>query len=187
MSAQGSLVARLGLACMASAIISGILQGVWELAHPILTTDATFASASAAQRWGYAVLAAIKSAGFLAGLYGLFLVATRRGWVLKIFMGLAVLGGVFFAAVWLVIAASAQFTIVYVLGGMWYQMIAPVALGIASLHARRIEWWKGVWAIVVGIVNSQIFALLGPTAALLTQGVIWLILGYMVYTSRSRA
>jgi hypothetical protein len=118
MSVQGSLVARLGLACMASAIISGILQGVWELAHPILINEATFASASVPQRWGYGILAAIKSAGFLAGLYGLFLVATRRGWILKIFMGLAVLGGVFFAAVWFVMAATTQFTIAYVLGGM---------------------------------------------------------------------
>jgi hypothetical protein len=67
----------------------------------------------------------IKSAGFLAGLFGLFIAATKRGWILKIFMGLAVMGGVFFAAVWLVIAATGQFTLVYVLGEMWYQMIAP--------------------------------------------------------------
>jgi hypothetical protein len=49
-------------------------------------------------------------------------------------------------------------------------MIAPVALGIASLHARRIEWWKGVWAIVVGVLNSQIFALLGACVGALNAG-----------------
>jgi hypothetical protein len=187
MSVEEGLVARLGLACMVAAILSGILQGVWELTHPILATVATFAAASSAQRWAYGILAAIKSVGFLAGLFGLLIVATRRGWLLKIFMGLAVMGGVFFAAVWLVMAATGQFTIVYVLGGMWYQMIAPVVLGIAALRWRYIAWWKGVWAIIVGILNSQIFMLLGSGMALLVQGVIWLILGYIVYTSRRRA
>ena len=187
MSVQSKLVAQLGLACMVAAILSGILQGLWEMAHPILIPGSAFASASATQRWGYGILSAIKSVGFLAGLFGLFMVATNRGRILKIFMGLAVMGGVFFAAIWLNIAATGHFTLAYVLGGMWYQMIAPVALGIASLRARRIAWWKGVWAIVVGVVNSQIFTLLKPEMALVVQGVIWLILGYIVYTSRSRA
>jgi len=187
MSVQARLVERLGLACMAAAILSGVLQGLWEMARPILVTADTFAVAPAAQRWGYAAMSSIKSAGFLAGLFGLYIAATNRGWVLKIFMGLAVLGGAFFAAVWLVIAATAQPTIVYVLGGAWYQMIAPVALGIAALRARRVAWWLSAWAIVVGVLNSQIFVRLGPGVALLVQGVIWLILGYMIYTPRSRA
>lgn len=172
---------------MMAAILSGILQGLWEMAHQILITDSTFASASATQRWGYGIIAVIKSVGFLAGLFGLFIAGTGRGWILRIFMGLAVMGGVFFAAVWLVIAASKQFTFVYVLGGMWYQMIAPVALGVASLRTHRIAWWIGAWSIVVGILNSQIFMLLKADMALLVQGLIWLVLGYMVYISRHRA
>jgi hypothetical protein len=187
MTDEARAVERLGFACMATAILTGILQGLWEIAHPVLITESTFASASAAQRWGYGILSAIKSVGFLAGLFGLYLAGTKRGWIVKIFMGLAVLGGVVFGVVWLVIAATAHFTLVYVLGGMWYQMIAPVALGIASLRARRISWWIGAWAIAVGVINSQIFALLKPDMALLVQGVVWLILGYIVYTSRSRA
>ncbi|MBV9209412.1 MAG: hypothetical protein JOZ52_02220 [Acidobacteria bacterium] len=182
MSIQAGLVERLGLACIIAAVLSGILQGVWEMSRPILTSDSTFAMASTAQRWGYGLLAVVKSAGFLAGLFGLYIAATRRGWLLKIFMGLAVMGGVFFAAVWLVMAANGRFTIVYVLGGMWYQMIAPVALGIAALYKRRAAWWIGVYAIIVGILNSQIFMLFGPMMALIVQGVIWLILGYAVYT-----
>src|SRR5205085_7237458 len=102
----------------------------------------------------------------------------------KLFMGLAVLGGVFFAVVWMWMAVTTRFTIVYVLGGMWYQMIAPVALGVAALFARRISRWGGAWAIVVGILNSQIFPLLGPGRAMLVQGVIWLAFGWIVYSLR---
>jgi hypothetical protein len=126
----------------------------------------------------------IKSAGFLAGLFALYLCATRRGRVVKTFMGLAVLGATFFAAVWIEMAASARLTMVYVLGGMWYQMIAPLALGIAALFARRIARWKAAWAVAVGVLNSQIFPLLGPGRAMLVQGLIWLALGYVVYTCR---
>jgi hypothetical protein len=187
MNMQAKLVGRLGLACIVAAILSGILQGLWEMAHPILVTENAFAAAPAAQRWGYGISSVIKSAGFLAGLFGLFMVATKQGWILKIFMGLAVMGGMFFAAVWLVMAATTHFTLVYVLGGMWYQMIAPVALGIAALRARRVAWWIGVYAIVVGILNSQMFVLFKPDMALVVQGIVWLILGYLVYASLSRA
>lgn len=180
-------VAPLALACMAAAILSGILHGLWEMAHPILITDSTFAAGSAAQRWGYGILSVIKSAGFCAGLFGLFLITAERGRILNIFLSLALLGGLFFAAVWLYMAATRHFTLIYVLGGMWYQMIAPVVLGIATLRRRRIAWWVGVYAIVVGILNSQIFVWLKPSLALIVQGIIWLILGYMVYIYRGRA
>jgi hypothetical protein len=77
-----------------------ILQSVQRYyPHPILTSESTFASASAAQRWGYGLLAVVKSAGFCAGLFGLFLVATERGCILNALLNLALLGGVFFAAV----------------------------------------------------------------------------------------
>lgn len=172
---------------MVAAVISGIFQGVWEMARPILITSDTFASAPASQRWGYAMLSVIKSAGFFAGLFGLFKIATKRGRIVTIFMVLAVLGAIFFGAVWLIMAASREHTIVYVLGGLWYQMVAPVVLGIASLWRNLISRWVSMWAIIVGILNSQIFARLGPALALVVQGVIWLILGYMVYVSASRA
>ncbi len=177
-------VARLGLWCMAAAVITGVFQGLWELARPVLSSPETFAAAPGAQRWGYGLLAVGKSAGFMAGLYGIYLCATRRGAALKVFMALAALGGVVFAAVWLWIAATGRFTIVYVLGGLWYQMLAPVVLGVAALLARRAPLWKGAWAVAVGVMNSQIFARLGPAWALIVQGVIWLVLGYAVYTCR---
>ena len=187
MNVQNRLVAGLGLACMAAAVLAGILQGLWEKAHPILVTGGTFATASATQRWCYAMLALIKSVGFLAGLFGFFRIATKRGWIVKSFMGLGLLGAVFFSAVWLVMAATAQHTLVYVLGGMWYQIIAPVVLGIASLRAHRIPLWASLWTIFVGLLNSQIFALLKPDMALMVQGVIWVILGCLVYIYGSRA
>jgi hypothetical protein len=178
------LIAWLGLSCMAAALLSGILKGLWELSRPILAGPQTFASASPVQLWTYGILEVIKSAGFLAGLYGFYLCATKRGLVVKLFMGLAVLGGVFFAVVWMWMVVTTRFTIAYVLGGMWYQMIAPVVLGVAALFARRISWWGGAWAIVVGVLNSQIFPLLGPGRAMVVQGVIWLAFGWLVYSFR---
>ena len=181
-----NLIAWLGLSCIVAALLSGILKGVWELSRPILVNPQTFAFAPPAQLWAYGILEVIKSAGFLAGLYGFYLCATKRGIVMKIFMGLAILGGLFFAVVWMWMAVTTRFSIVYVLGGMWYQMIAPVALGVAALFARRVAWWAGAWAIVVGVLNSQIFILLRPGWAMVVQGVIWLAFGYMVYTFRQR-
>jgi hypothetical protein len=182
----GNTIAWLGLYCMAAAILSGILKGVWEIARPILVDPQVFVSAPPVQRLIHSLLEVVKAAGFLAGLFGFYISATRRGKVTKVFMTLAVLGGIFYAGVWMWLTVATRFTLMYVLGGMWYQMIAPVALGIAALFARRIAWWKAVWAIVVGVVNSQIFPLLGPGRALLVQGIIWLIFGYLVYSLRAR-
>lgn len=172
-----------GLDCMSAALLSGLLQGWWEMARPILTTAEDFASASAIQRWAYALLAVVKSAGFLAGLCGLYRIGTGRGRFLRVVMALATLGAIFFAAVWVVVSASGRFSLLYVFGGLWYQMVAPVALGVAALRSGGIPRWVAVWAIVVGLANSQIFRLLSPGPALLAQGALWLLLGYGIYSS----
>jgi len=181
-----SLITWLAFSCVAAALLSGVLKGFWELSRPILSDPQALALAPPAQLWSYGILEVIKSAGFIAGLYGFYLCATKRGVVVKIFMALAVLGGLFFAAVWMWIAATTHFTIVYVLGGMWFQWFAPIALGIAALFARRIAWWGAVWTIIVGILNAQIFPLLGPAKAMIVQGVIWLAFGWLVYSLRAR-
>jgi hypothetical protein len=181
---ETGLIAWLGTSCMAAAFASSIGKGIWELARPALINAETFAAAPRAQLWAYGLLEVIKSAGFLAGLFGFYLCATKRGRVVKFFMGLAVAGGAFFSAVWLMMAVTTRFTMIYVLGGMWYQMVAPVALGIAALAARRVARWKAVLVIAVGVVNSQIFTLLGAGRAMLVQGLVWLALGYVVYTCR---
>lgn len=161
------------------------VSGNWR--NLAFTEPQLFAAHAPAQRWGHAVLELMKVAGFLAGLFGFFLLATKGGAVTKVFMALAVIGGIFYLAVWIWLAATARFTIVYVLGGMWYQMVAPVALGVAALSARRAPWWYGGWAIAVGVINSQIFPLLGPGRALVVQGIIWLVFGYMVHRLVSRS
>ena len=184
---RGNLIAWLGLSCMIAALLSSILHGIWELASPTISDPQTFASGPSPKLWANGIREVIKVAGFLAGLFGFHLCATKRGPVTKVFIVLAVMGGLFYGGVQVWIAATARFTIIYVLGGMWYQMIAPVALGVAALFARRVSWGKGAWAILVGVVNSQIFPLLGPAKALLVQGIIWLIFGYVVYSFRWRA
>lgn len=173
--------ARLGQACMLAALVTGVGGGLSELARPVISSAEAFAAAPRAQLWGFALLQVLKTAGFLAGLYGFYLCATRRGPAVKVFLALAAAGGLFFSAVWVWIALAARFTFIYVLGGMWYQMIAPVALGVAALAARRVRPWKPAVLIVVGLLNTQIFRLLGPGWASVVQGVIWLALGYVVY------
>ena len=184
--ATSSLVGRLGIACMVAAVLTGILSGLWELASPNFSDPQTFGSSPIGQRIGHALLEVIKTVGFLAGLLGFWLAATKRGRVTKVFLALAVFGGLFYIIVQMRNALTGDFTLMYVLGGLWYQMIAPVALGIAALTARRIKWPKAAWAIAVGLINSQIFALFSPGYALIVQGVIWLVFGYITYSLRSR-
>jgi hypothetical protein len=182
---QAASARRLAWICIAAAVLSGVAQGVWEMAYPILNSEQAYAAGPLSQRWAYAVLGAIKSIGFLAGLFGFFWLATHQGNILKIFMGLAVAGGIFFAAVWLIMAWIAHFTLAYVFGGMWYQMFAPVALGIAAIPSKRIPRWAAVYAIFLGVLNSQIFTLLAADMALIVQGVLWVIFGYLVYVYRA--
>jgi len=179
-SRNGLSLRSLGIACMLAAVITGIFGGLWELARPILASPATFAAAPPAQRWGYGLLQLGKSVGFFAGLFGIYTLATRRGPVLKTLMVLAAAGATFFAAVWLMMAYTGHHTFIYVLGGLWYQMLAPIALGIAALWTRRIAAWQGAWLIVVGLLNAVIFPLLGPAVAQIVQGVIWLPIGWFV-------
>ncbi|HEX9940877.1 MAG TPA: hypothetical protein VGG03_02575 [Thermoanaerobaculia bacterium] len=171
----------LGIACMTAAVVTGFLSGAWELKDPILTSGEVFAAAPALQRWAYGILQLLKSAGFMAGLYGFYAIATRRGPVLRAIMVLAAIGAAFFAAVWLVMAFTGRHTLLYVLGGLWYQWIAPLALGIAALRVRRVVAWKGVWLIAVGVLNAVIFPPLGPGMAQIVQGALWLPVGWFVY------
>jgi hypothetical protein len=183
-SETGNMIGWLGVSCMTAAILSGILKGVWEITNPILEDPATFAFANPTQLWGYGLLEVVKAVGFLGGLFGFYLYATKRGMIMNVLMGLAGLGAIFFAVVWMVMASSSRFTLVYVMGGVWFQVVAPIALGIAAIFARRIPWWQSAVPIVVGILNAQLFALLGPGPAMLVQGVIWLGFGYLVHSFR---
>jgi hypothetical protein len=182
---SGRMIGWLGLSCMAAAVLTGLLSGSWELASPNFSDPQTFDAAPVGQRLGHGLLEVIKTVGFLAGIFGFWLAATRRGSVTKVFLALAVLGGVFYTSVQMWNAITGTFTLLYVVGGLWYQMIAPVALGIAALAAGRASRWKAAWPIAVGLINSQIFALFAPGYALILQGIIWLIFGAITYTLRT--
>jgi hypothetical protein len=165
-----------GYLCVAAAILGGIGAGLWELLHPILQTDVALATADV-QRWGNSALQVFKTIGFVAGLWGFATVATRRGRITRTVLTLAALGGAFYAAVFLWIAVSRHLTLLYVLGGLWYQWVAPVTIGIAALRARRVPNAVSIWVIIVGVLNAVIFGPLGPAVAQIVQGVIWLPIG----------
>lgn len=195
---QRDFIKLLAIACMTVAVISGAVLGLWEQAHPFFGHARYQVVASPLQLWSYCVLQVFKSIGFLAGLFGFFLIATRRGILLKIVMGAAVLGGAFFAIIWTMIAVTARDDAVYVLkhpigsdmhsnGGALFLWFAPIALGIAALLAHRISRWKSIWAIIVGLLGSRIFGLLAPGLALVVEGLIWLVFGCIVYNFRGGA
>ncbi len=193
---KARLIGWLAIACLAAAILSSLLLGICELARPVFGgARYRLNPVPPAQLWSYGILHAFKSVGFIAGLFGLFLVATRRGILLKIIMGLAVLGGTFYALVWIMIAVTARDDAIYVFnrpvgsdahsnGGLLFLWLAPIAIGVAALLAHRISRWKSIWAIIVGLLGTRIFGLLAPGTALIIEGVIWLVLGYIVYISR---
>jgi hypothetical protein len=193
---EAGLIRWLAIACIAAAILSSLLLGFCELARPVFGgARYRFNPVPPAQLWSYGILQAFKSVGFIAGLFGLFLVATRRGILLKIIMGMAVLGGTFHAFVWMMIAVTARDDAIYVFnrpigsdahsnGGLLFLSLAPVAIGVAALLTHRISRWKSIWAIIVGLLDTRIFGLFVPGTALIIEGVSWLVLGYIVYISR---
>ena len=144
------------------------------------------------------MLQAVKSFGFLAGLFGFFLVATRRGVLLKAIMSLAALGGIFYAIVWIRIAVTVRDDAIYILnrpigsdvhsnGGAVFLWLAPIALGIAAFFARPVSRWQSIWPIIVGFAGSRIFGLFPPGVALIIEASIWTLFGYIVYLSRRSA
>lgn len=196
---EARLVGRLAFACMAAAILSGLLLGSWEVARPVFGgAKYTLNPVSPAQLWSYGVLQAFKSVGFVSGLLGFFLVATRRNSLLKVIISLAAVGGTFYAVVWIMIAVTARDDAIYVLnrpigsdahsnGGFLFLWIAPIAIGVEALFGGRISRWKSIWVIFVGLLGPRIFGLFAPGVALMIEGVIWLALGYIVYISRRGA
>jgi hypothetical protein len=150
------LIRALGLACVATALLSSLMPGLWELAWPMSRgARYTFTPTFPAQLWVFATLQALKPAGFIAGLFGLYLAATRRGFLLKVISALAVAGGVFYALVWTMIAVTGRDDAIYLgsrpigsdahtNGGMLFLWLLPIAIGFAALVARRIPRWQAV-------------------------------------------
>ena len=177
---------------MAAALLSAFVLGASEHAHPFFGRARYQVLALPLQRWAYAAVQTLKAFGFLAGLFGFFLAATRRGVILKIIMALATVGAIFFGFVWIMIAVTARDDAIYILrhpigsdlhsnGGAFFLWLAPIALGIAALFANRISRWWSVWPIITGLVGFRIFGFFTPGVALIVEGLIWLVFGYIVY------
>jgi len=182
----------LGAACIGAAILSACVLGAWEHVHPFFGHARYQVVAPSIQRWAYAAVQSLKAFGFLAGLFGFFSVATRRGVILKIIIGLATVGAIFFGVVWIMIAVTARDDAIHLAGhpigsdirnngGAFFLWLAPIALGIAGLFAKRISRWHSAWPIIMGLVGFRIFGLFPPGIALIVEGFIWLVFGYIVY------
>jgi hypothetical protein len=190
-----AFIQRLAIACIGTALLSSIGLGFWDLIHPMFAGPRyTLTPASPVQLWSYAVLQALKPIGFFAGLYGFFLVATREGKLLKIILALAVIGGVMYGVVWLMIAVTGRDDALYIgtralgsdghsNGAALFLWLAPLALGIAAWFTRRVGRWQAAWVAAAGLVGSQLFGLFTPGVALIVEGILWLGLGATVYRS----
>jgi hypothetical protein len=183
---------------MAAALVCAVGFGLWEHASPFFGHARYQVVAPPLQRWAYAILQTLKGFGFLAGLFGFFLVATRRGLILKIILALATAGAIFFAIVWIMIAVTARDDAIYIFrhpigsdmhsnGGAFFLWLAPIALGIAALFAHRISRWLSVWPIIVGLVGLRLFGLFPPGIALVIEAFLWFVFGCIVYLTSGRA
>ena len=98
-----------------TAVTSGLLLGLWEMAHPVFGHGRyTINPVSAAHLWTFCILQAVKPLGFIAGLIGLFFIATQCGVLLKLIMALAAGSGAFYAAVWIMIAVARRDDAIYI-------------------------------------------------------------------------
>ena len=196
--AQTSNHKWLGVTCIGAALLSACVLGAWEHVHPFFGHARYQVIAPPVQRCVYAAVQSLKAFGFLAGLFGFFFVATRRGVILKIIMGLATVGAIFFAVVWIMIAVTARDDTIYVAGhaigsdirnngGAFFLWLAPIALGIAGLFAKRISRWQSAWPIIMGLVGFRLFGMFPPGVALIIEGFIWLVFGYIVYVHSAGA
>jgi hypothetical protein len=193
--APGGLVRRAGMLCAAVALFSGALLGGLEFWHPVFGAVARYAltPATPAQLWVYAIVQAIKSVAFIAALTGFFVIATRRGPVSTGVTWLAAVGGAFFAFVWFRIAATGRDDAVYVLGhaigsdgrsngALFCFWLAPIVLGASALRPHRVPRWHAAWLIVTGVLGARVFAMFPVGVAFAIEGVLWCVVGAIVYS-----
>ena len=195
---QANKLRWLGVACIVTAVLSGLCLGTWEHVSPFFGHARYQVAAPPLQRFVHAFLQTLKAFGFLAGLIGFFLVATRQGLILKITLGLATLGAIFYSIVWIVLAMTARDDAIYIFrrpigsdihsnGGAFFLWLAPIVLGVAALFAHRISRWRSIWPIIVGLAGLRIFGIFPTGVALIIEGIIWAIFGAIVYLSSGGA
>lgn len=122
----------------------------------------------------------LKSLAFLTVLYGMFFAGTRQGRLLWLVMAAATGGALWYGGYWVWMTNTGQFSFAFVPGGLWYQWVAPVALGIGVLRARKLAKSLGVLLIVTGLINSIIYVF-GAAGGQIVQGTLWFLIGWSLY------
>lgn len=122
----------------------------------------------------------IKSLGFLTVLYGLFIAGTRKGLLLWLVMLAATAGALWYGGYWVWMTNTGQFSFGFVAGGLWYQWVAPIALGIGVLVTRKLAMSLGILLIVTGLINSIIYVF-GAAGGQIVQGTLWCLIGWAIY------
>lgn len=128
----------------------------------------------------------LKSLGFLGVLYGVFFAGTRRGWWLWLVMAMATTGACWYGGYWVWMTITGRFSFAFVLGGLWYQWVAPLALGIGVLRAHKLAKALGILLIVTGLVNSFIYVF-GAAGGQVVQGTLWAMVGWAIFNAKPAA
>jgi hypothetical protein len=190
---------QLAVVCGVTAVCSSVLLGAWELAQPVFTGNARFAlsPSSAFHMWAFGLLQAVKPFGFLAGLYSLYRTATKRGFGVRLTLGLAALAGLFYATVWIMIAATARDDAIYIggyavgsdawtNGGVIVFWLAPIVVGWSVILGGRIALWQGAFVLVTGVLEARLFAQFPPGIALVIEGALWVAISLIAFRSSRR-
>ena len=186
---------RLAIICGATALLASLLLGVWELAQPVFVPGAgrfALSPSSPPHMWSFALLQAIKPAGFLAGLLSLYITATNHGMVTRSVLVLAALASLFAALAWIMVAITGRDDALYLgghpfgsdartNGGAIVFWLAPIFVGVSVFTGRRAASWQSAWLIVVGVFSSRLFADYPPGVALIIEGILWLTVAVIAY------
>lgn len=169
----------------------GCFLGILEFLAPVLANypnsfgTPTPAFNHAAPDWQRVLVGVgqlLKSVAFLSVLYGVFFVGTRRGRLLWMVMAAATAGALWYGGYWVWMTNTGHFSFAFVPGGLWYQWVAPFALGIGVLRVRKLTRGLGVLLIVTGLINSVIFVF-GAAGGQVVQGTLWFLLGWSLYST----
>jgi hypothetical protein len=97
-------------------------------------------------------------------------------------MAAATAGALWYSGYWVWMTITGQFSFAFVPGGLWYQWVAPLALGIGVLRAKKLAKALGILLIVTGLINSIIFVF-GAAGGQIVQGALWFLLGWSIYNT----
>lgn len=190
---RAATVRRLALVCMAYALVFSAV-GIAEVLSPSIGEhylgDERILDPL---HWRInCVLLALP--GFFAGQLGYFLAgAAGRGRFARIVIALAALGATMSMAGQLLTAVTLRSNDLFGYGMPLGQWIATLLLGVAALLAKQVTLWKRIFPLWVAVAPQVFFPLYifvfgwPAFAALATQGVNWLIFGWLVWQESRQA